>query len=157
MSSRPFSSSPYPNHATLLALVPTVAANTGTVVLLALIAAPAVKVDLVPLELSLALVVLVLAVLAQYLVVVAAVLAQYLVVAVVVVRRPNVAVNMDIAVLLAIIVGQVVKVDLVPLEVVVQALLVRLLVVLVDNLVVMQHGMLLDWEAVVGRTRPLTI
>lgn len=153
MSSRPFSSSPYPNHATLLALVPTVAANTGTVVLLALIAAPAVKVDLVPLELSLALVVL--AVLAQYLVVVAAVLA--LVVAVVVVRRPNVAVNMDIAVLLAIIVGQVVKVDLVPLEVVVQALLVRLLVVLVDNLVVMQHGMLLDWEAVVGRTRPLTI
>jgi len=125
--------------------------------------APAVKVDLVPLgvvvrALVVARVLPVAVARVLLVVVVAAVRAR---VAVVVVPRPNVAVNMDIAVLLAIIVGQVVKVDLVPLGVVralvVRALVVRAVVVPVGNLVVMQHIMLLDWEAVVGRTRPLTI
>jgi len=138
--------------------------------------APAVKVDLVPLgvvvralvvarvlPVAVARVLLVAVARVLLVVVVAAVRAR---VAVVVVPRPNVAVNMDIAVLLAIIVGQVVKVDLVPLGVVralvvralvVRALVVRAVVVPVGNLVVMQHIMLLDWEAVVGRTRPLTI
>jgi len=78
---------------------------------------------------------------------------------VVVVRRTNVVVNMDIAVQLALIVGQVVRVDPVHLEVALVVLVVRVLVLVVlpRKLVAMQHIMMLDWEAVVGRTQTLTI